>query len=200
MDSSLLAIAPSLMLFCFISTVTPGPNNILLAHSGAQFGIAKTLPHILGIRTGMTLLHLTILSGLGQVFQRWPVAHTICAYIASAYIIYMAVKIAFAKVHSVNNKAKPMGVIQAAAFQVINPKSWASLITASSVFTLNGDLFWPSALLGVVMFNTATIPGTFMWVTIGKLVSGKLQQPEYNRMFNMTMGLLLLTTLPMIFR
>lgn len=200
MDSALINIIPSIMLFCFISTITPGPNNILLAHSGAKFGVIKTLPHILGIRCGMTLLHLTILLGLGQVFQRWPAVHSICAYVASGYIIYMALKIALAKVHSVNNHGKPMGILQAAAFQVINPKSWASLITASSVFTLSGDLFWPSAFLGILMFNTATIPGTFMWVTIGKVVSGKLQDPRYNRMFNVTMGALLLTTLPMIFR
>ncbi|MCE0494773.1 LysE family translocator [Vibrio salinus] len=199
MDSALFNILPSIMLFCFISTVTPGPNNILLAHSGAQFGIRKTLPHVLGIRCGMTLLHLTILSGLGELFKHWPVMHTVCTYVASGYIIYMALKIALAKVHTVNHNAKPMGIIQAAAFQVVNPKSWASLITASSVFTLSGDLFWPSALLGIVMFNTATIPGTFMWITIGKLVSNKLQKPAYNRLFNIIMGALLLTTLPLIF-
>lgn len=200
MNPELLSIVPSIMLFCFITTVTPGPNNILLAHSAAQFGVVKTLPHVLGIRCGMTILHLTILLGLGQVFQRWPTMHTICTYIAAGYIVYMSLKIAFAKVHSIKNDAKPMGILEAAMFQVINPKSWASLITASSVFTLTGDLFWPSALLGILFFNTATLPGTFMWITIGKLVSTKLQHPRYNRIFNITMGSLLLMTLPMIFK
>ncbi|MGX9418214.1 LysE family translocator [Vibrio sp. WJH972] len=199
MNNELINIIPSLALFCFISTVTPGPNNILLAHSAAQFGVVKTLPHVLGIRCGMTILHFTILLGLGQLFERWPTTHTICTYIAAGYIVYMSFKIAFAKMHRVNEDAKPMGIIEAALFQVINPKSWANLMTASSVFTLTGDLFWPSALLCILFFNTATLPGTFMWITIGKLVSKQLQHPTYNRVFNLAMGLLLLMTLPMIF-
>lgn len=200
MNQELVNIIPSLMLFCFITTVTPGPNNILLAHSAAQFGVKRTLPHVLGIRCGMTILHLTILFGLGQIFERWPTMHTVCTYIAAGYIVYMSLKLALSNVHTIKNDAKPMGIIEAAMFQVINPKSWASLMTASTVFTLTGDLFWPSALLGILFFNTATLPGTFMWITIGKLVSTKLQNPSYSRIFNVTMGTLLLMTLPMIFR
>jgi len=199
MHNALIELAPAIILFCFISTLTPGPNNLLLAHSSAHFGIKKTLPHVFGIRCGMTLLHITILLGLGQLFERWPEMHKVCTFIAAGYIVYMSGKIALAKVHNASNNRQPMGIIQAACFQLINPKSWATLITASSVFTLSGDLFWPSAILSIAMFNIATLPGTFMWITIGKLVSNKLQQPRFNRLFNMLMGALLLTTLPMIF-
>jgi threonine/homoserine/homoserine lactone efflux protein len=198
MYTALLELAPALMLFCLISTLTPGPNNILLTHSAANFGIRKTLPHVLGIRIGMTLLHITILLGLGELFKHWPYLHQVFTFIAAGYIVYMSVKIIFAKVRNMNSKLQPMGVFQAASFQVINPKSWASLITVSSAFTLTNDLFWPSALLGILMFNLATLPGTFMWMTIGKLVSTKLQDPKFNRIFNVIMGMLLLTTLPMI--
>ncbi len=199
MHSSLIDLAPAIILFCFISTVTPGPNNILLAHSGAHYGIRKTLPHVLGIRCGMTVLHLIILLGLGKIFQHWPQVQQLLTLIAASYIVYMSIKIATAKVHKVGNKQQPMSVTQAASFQLINPKSWASLITVSTAFTLTGDLFWPSAILGIAIFNIATLPGTFMWITIGKLVSGKLQQAKYSRIFNIVMGLLLLLTLPMMF-
>ncbi|WP_191602759.1 LysE family translocator [Marinomonas algicola] len=199
MDSALLELTPALILFCLISTMTPGPNNILLAHSGAHFGIKKTLPHVIGIRLGMTILHITILLGLGELFKIWPYMHKVCTIMAAGYIIYMSIKIATAKIHNTNSHLKPMSVLQAASFQAINPKSWASLITASSAFTLNGDLFWPSALLGIIMFNIATLPGSFMWITIGKLVSARLQQPKFHRIFNSIMGVLLLSTLPMIF-
>lgn len=199
MNSALIELTPALILFCLISTITPGPNNILLAHSGANFGIRKTLPHVIGIRFGMTILHVIILLGLGELFKAWPYMHKICTFIATGYIIYMSIKIAIAKVHSANSSLKPMSVLQAATFQAINPKSWASLMTASSAFTLSGDLFWPSALLCIIMFNIATLPGTFMWITIGKLVSTKLQQPRFHRIFNIVMGALLLSTLPILF-
>lgn len=199
MNIELIELLPAMIIFCLISTITPGPNNLLLAHSSAHFGIKKTLPHVLGIRLGMTSLHITILLGLGEIFQLWPIMHKVCTIIAAGYIIYMAAKIAFAKRHKTNDNGQPMSIIQAAIFQMINPKSWATLITGSSVFTLTGDLFWPSAILGVIMFNIATLPGTFMWITIGKLVSHKLQEPRFNRIFNILMGTLLLTTVPMIF-
>ena len=198
MNIELIELLPAMIIFCLISTITPGPNNLLLAHSSAHFGIRKTLPHVLGIRLGMTSLHITILLGLGELFRLWPVMQKLFTVIAAGYILYMAVKIAFAKRHKAKDGGKPMSVKQAALFQLINPKSWAMLITGSSVFTLTGDLFWPSAILGVVMFNIATLPGTFMWISIGKLVSHKLQEPRFNRIFNILMGTLLLTTVPMI--
>ncbi|MCV2403174.1 LysE family translocator [Marinomonas sp. C2222] len=199
MSNALLELLPALTLFCLVSTLTPGPNNILLAHSGANFGIKRTLPHVAGIRLGMTLLHCFILLGLGKVFSLWPKTHDVFAFIAAGYILYMSIKIALAKPHSSKNSLQPMGVIQAALFQGINPKSWASLISASSLFTLAGDQFWPSALICIIAFNVATLPGTFMWISIGKLVSRKLKDPTFHKYFNILMGALLSTTLPMMF-
>lgn len=198
-NNALLEITPALILFCLISTITPGPNNILLANSGANFGIKRTLPHVLGIRFGMTILHIMILFGLGEMFKHWPYLHKVFTFIATSYIVYMSIKIACAKMPSDKKSLQPMGILQAASFQAINPKSWASLMTASSVFTLTGELYWSSALLCIMMFNIATLPGTFMWITIGKLVSKRLQEPKFHRYFSVSMGLLLLATLPMIF-
>lgn len=199
MDSALLSLAPAVIIFSFISTITPGPNNLLLAHSGAHFGIRKTLPHVVGIRCGMVLLHLSILLGLGKAFDLWPMLHQVFAFLAATYIVYMAIKIALTKKQTQNKKGKPMGLLQAASFQLINPKSWATLITLGTVFTLNGDLFWPSALMGIILHQIATLPGTFMWITIGKLVANKLNEPKFHRLFNLVMSILLLASLPMIF-
>ena len=196
---ALLELIPTLALFCLVTTLTPGPNNILLAHSGAHFGFRKTMPHVLGIRFGMTALHLTILLGLGQLFQQWPQMQQLLTVVATGYIIYIAIKIAFNKAPKDNTAPRPMSFYQAASFQLINPKSWAMLLTASTVFTLPAELFWPSAILGLIMFNTATLPGTFMWISIGKLVSSRLAESKFNRRFNYCMSLLLLLTLPMLF-
>jgi len=199
MNDALLQIIPAVALFCFISTITPGPNNLLLAHSGAHFGIRRTLPHVIGIRFGMTCLNIAVLMGLGEIFQIWPQLHQIFAFGAAGFILYLAFKIIRAKPIDTTKDHHPMTAWQAASFQLINPKSWASLIAASSAFTLHGTDYWPSAILVIVMFNTATLPGTFMWITIGKMISSKLQNPRIYQAFNVTMGCLLLTTLPMIF-
>lgn len=199
MPNELLALILPISIFTVIATITPGPNNILLAHSGAYFGIKKTIPHILGIRIGMICLQTCILFGLGQLFIAYPKIQFILSLIACIYILKLAFTISKAKPPSSNKAHQPFNIIQAAGFQLINPKSWAMLLTASSAFTLAGDLYWSSAFLSILLFNTVSIPCAFVWVTIGKLIAKKLQNPNFNQKFNLTMASLLLLTIPMIF-
>lgn len=199
MQNELLALILPISIFTVIATITPGPNNILLAHSGAYFGIKKTIPHILGIRIGMICLQTCILFGLGQLFIAYPKIQFILSLIACIYILKLAFTISKAKPPSSNKDHQPFNIIQAAGFQLINPKSWAMLLTASSAFTLAGDLYWSSAFLSILLFNTVSIPCAFVWVTIGKLIAKKLQNPHFNQKFNLTMASLLLLTIPMIF-
>jgi len=199
MQSELLALILPISLFTVIATITPGPNNILLAHSGAYFGIKKTIPHILGIRIGMICLQTCILFGLGQVFITWPQVQFVLSLVACIYILKLAIGISKAAPPATNPTHQPFNIFQAAGFQLINPKSWAMLLTASSAFTLTGELFWSSAFLSILLFNTVSIPCAFIWVTIGKLIANKLQNPSFNQKFNFTMAGLLLLTIPMIF-
>ncbi|PAJ74913.1 lysine transporter LysE [Pseudoalteromonas sp. NBT06-2] len=199
MQNELLALILPISIFTVIATITPGPNNILLAHSGAYFGIKKTIPHILGIRIGMIFLQTSILFGLGQLFITWPKVQFLLSLIACIYILKLAVTISRAKPPSSNKVHQPFNIIQAAGFQLINPKSWTMLLTASSAFTLTGELYWSSAFLSILLFNTVSIPCAFVWVTIGKLIADKLQEPNFNQKFNFTMAALLLLTIPMIF-
>jgi len=199
MQNELLALILPISLFTVIATITPGPNNILLAHSGAYFGIKKTIPHILGIRIGMICLQTCILFGLGQVFITWPQVQFVLSLVACIYILKLAIGISKASPPATNPTHQPFNIFQAAGFQLINPKSWAMLLTASSAFTLTGELFWSSAFLSILLFNTVSIPCAFIWVTIGKLIANKLQNPSFNQKFNFTMAGLLLLTIPMIF-
>lgn len=199
MQSELLALILPISIFTVIATITPGPNNILLAHSGAYFGIKKTIPHILGIRIGMICLQTCILFGLGQVFITWPQVQFVLSLVACIYILKLAIGISKAPPPATNPTHQPFNIFQAAGFQLINPKSWAMLLTASSAFTLTGELFWSSAFLSILLFNTVSIPCAFIWVTIGKLIANKLQNPSFNQKFNFTMAGLLLLTIPMIF-
>lgn len=198
-QQSLIALFPALLLFSISATITPGPNNILLAYSGANFGIKRTIAHVFGIRLGMICMHCAMLLGLGELFTRFPALHTSLSICASGYIVYLAVKIARGKPSKANTKEKPMSFIEAALFQLVNPKSWAMLITLVSALTLPGDAYWPSALFGLVVFNLATLPCSFFWVGVGRYLSHFLQQPKALARFNYAMATLLLLTIPLIF-
>ena len=196
--STLMALLPALILFSISATLTPGPNNILLAYSGANFGFRRTLPHIIGIRIGMTCMHIAMLLGLGKLFEVMPMLHQVLSVFAACYIVYLALKIARGQPNSSNN-ASPMTFTQAALFQLVNPKSWAMLLTLVTALTLPNEQYWPSAVLGLIVFNLATLPCSFFWVAVGRYLKSFLQNPKQLKRFNLVMATLLLLTLPLIF-
>ena len=200
MDTNIIiSLLPALILFSISATLTPGPNNILLAYSGANFGFRKTLPHIMGIRLGMTFMHLGMLFGLGKLFQQFPLLHSILSLIAAGYIVYLAIKIARGKPNASLNSQRPMTLTQAAVFQLFNPKSWAMLLTFVTALTIPGEHYWVSAILGLIVFNTVTIPCSLFWVAVGRFMSRFLQVPSRLKRFNFVMAGLLLFCLPLIF-
>ncbi|QDO84585.1 LysE family translocator [Shewanella psychropiezotolerans] len=200
MDQSLWALMISAAFFCATMTMTPGPNNILLAQSGANFGVRATLPHILGIRMGQSILHLSILLGLGALFESWPVLHQILKYLSIAYLLYLAYRVASSSVAGDEDKkdARPMSLKEAALFQWVNPKSWMATITLCSAFTVTGEGYWLSAILGMLVFNLVGFPASFTWVFIGAAIRNKLNTAKRRMHFNWGMGFLLIASIPMV--
>ena len=123
MSTSLLS---AFVLFAFVSSITPGPNNTMLLASGVNFGFRRSMPHALGISIGFMLLVICVGLGLGEVFKLFPWAYTLLRYVGAAYLLYLAWKIANAGGMSDNpdEHGKPMTFLGAAAFQWVNPKAW----------------------------------------------------------------------------
>ncbi|KZN65943.1 hypothetical protein N473_10265 [Pseudoalteromonas luteoviolacea CPMOR-1] len=196
----LFTLFPALVLFSFAASITPGPNNILLTYSGSQFGIKKTLPHIVGIRAGMTLIHVAMLMGLGHLVLANPQLHLTFKLLATGYIVYLAYKIAFSPTnsHKLQQQNQPLSFIQGALFQLINPKTMATLLSLTTALTLPGDYYWHSALLGILVFNVVALGSGLSWTYFGKVLSKKLQNQKHMRRFNYVMACLLLACLPLI--
>ncbi len=127
------AFFTSVAVFAFVTSVTPGPNNIMLLASGAQFGFFKTVPHMVGILVGMATLLISVLTGLGLVFNAFPVLYEVLKWFGVLYLLWLSWKITFASVSEGNeietreftdDQAKPFRWWQAALFQFVNPKAW----------------------------------------------------------------------------
>ncbi|MDO6618827.1 LysE family translocator [Shewanella sp. 6_MG-2023] len=199
MDPSVVMLMLSAALFCATMTGTPGPNNVLLANSGANFGVKQTVPHMIGIRVGQTSLHVAMLLGLGSLFESWPLLHQMLKYASISYLIYLAVKIATQHGRNqASERAKPITLVEAAFFQWINPKTWMASISLLSAFTISGDLYWTTAIGGVLVFNIVGLLMSLLWVLIGSSISQKLNTPIRQRNFNWLMAAMLLSTLPMV--
>lgn len=181
--------------FAFVSSITPGPNNLMLMASGANFGFRRTIPHMVGISLGHAFMVTLVGFGLGQLFETYPLARQIMQALSTAYLLYLAWKIANAGAPKEGEATgKPFTFLQAAAFQWVNPKAWYMAIYAVTNYTPDGGGIWPVlAVAGV--FAMTNQPSVAVWAGIGTQIKRLLTRPKLLRVFNWTMAVLLVATL-----
>jgi threonine/homoserine/homoserine lactone efflux protein len=198
-DSAPTAYLLPLALFAFVSSVTPGPNNVMLTASGASFGYRRTVPHMLGITAGVVVMVLLVGAGLGAVFEREPRIYTGLKYLGAVYLAWLAWKIAGSSgVDLGRSGARPFGFWQAAAFQWVNPKAWVMAIGVIATYTPRENFFLNLVLAAVVM-GLVNYPSVSVWTLFGSAVGRALRSPQALRRFNWAMaGLLLLSLYPVL--
>jgi threonine/homoserine/homoserine lactone efflux protein len=180
-------------------SATPGPNNVMLATTGANFGGRGAVPAILGIQAGIFVQTMLMCVGLGSVFTAYPVAHQVLRVAGSLYLVFLAWKLVGASVGG-TQAPKAVSFAQAAAFQAFNPKSWIKAITMASVFMPAGQNMVLSALLVSVIGTMVGTPCSVMWALFGVSIRRLLKDPRKQRAFNLIMGAILLVLAIMFLR
>ncbi|MFT7595145.1 MAG: threonine/homoserine/homoserine lactone efflux protein [Paracoccaceae bacterium] len=184
----------ALSLFAFVSSITPGPNNLMLMASGANFGFRRSVPHMLGVAAGFVFMLLLVGAGLVQVFDSYPVSYGVLKALSVAYLLWLAWKIAnAAPLQGQDTGGHPMSFVQAAGFQWVNPKAWAMALTAISAYT-PGQTFESIALVGLI-FGAINLPSVGSWTVIGQQMSRVLTNPRRLVLFNRGMAALLVLSL-----
>jgi threonine/homoserine/homoserine lactone efflux protein len=186
----------ALIAFAFVTSITPGPNNMMLLASGVSFGLRRSLPHMLGISLGFGVMVLAVGFGLGELFQRLPVLYRVLRYLGALYLLFLAYRIARAGAPEGGGQAlgKPFTFVQAAAFQWVNPKAWVMAISGLTTFTVP-DRFGVSVLLVAGLFALVNYPCVGAWAAAGTLLRRYLTHPDLCRLFNLGMALLLVASL-----
>jgi len=189
----------ALLSFAFVTSITPGPNNMMLLASGANFGVRRTLPHMFGISIGHSVMVVLVGLGLITLFDRFPVLHQVLTVVSVAYLLWLAWKIA----HSAAPKGaqvggKPFTFLQAAAFQWVNPKAWAMALGATSAYAPEGTV--QAAALVALVFACVNFPSVSVWAAMGEGLRGWLAVPARLRAFNWTMAALLVASLLPVLR
>ncbi|MCB1343317.1 MAG: LysE family translocator [Pseudooceanicola sp.] len=191
MSQQLLA---GLIAFAFVSSVTPGPNNLMLMASGANFGFRRTIPHMLGIAIGFTVMIVALGAGLARLLDVYPAAHTVLKAVAVVYMLWLAWKIArAAPPGSGSDVGRPMTFLQAAAFQWVNPKAWAMAMTALAAYTPEGSL--AAVALVAAVFGAINLPSVGCWALLGQQMARILTSRRRLLWFNGAMALLLIASL-----
>lgn len=184
----------ALLGFAFVTSVTPGPNNMMLLASGVNFGLRRTVPHMLGISLGHALMVFLVGLGLASIFKAWPPALTLLKLASVAYMLWLAWKIAQAGAPGEGRRsANPMTFLQAAAFQWVNPKAWAMALGAVAAYVPNPSV--RSYALVALVFAAVNLPSVAIWAGAGQAVRRWLEGPGRLQVFNWTMAVLLVLSL-----
>lgn len=197
-----LDVFVALILFAFVTSVTPGPNNLMLLASGVNFGFGRTIPHMLGIGAGFMSLLLGVGFGLGALLAAYPALHTVLKIGGGIYLLYLAWRIAMARSMgdgpAADDAARPMSFVEAAAFQWVNPKAWVMAVTAMALYTSPQASSF-SILLVATAFALVNVPCVSIWAGFGVALRGFLADPVRLKWFNLAMGLALAASLwPML--
>jgi threonine/homoserine/homoserine lactone efflux protein len=201
MHSFPIALILASVPFMISMGITPGPNNILVASSGVNFGFRATLPHILGITIGYPFMLLIIGIGLAKIFIAIPLFHVILKYISIAYLLYLAVHLALASAIGEARRApKPMTFLQAVAFQWVNGKAWIIALGAVTTYTVV-DRTLPLQIVALTAIAVVvTLACVSCWTFFGAFLRRFLHTEKRRRGFNYSMAaLLVLSIFPVLF-
>lgn len=199
MDMTGISLSPlflPMVGFMVVAAFTPGPNNIMLAASGANFGFARTTPHMIGVTAGFSFLLVLAGFGLDQVFRLVPMIQQVFRIAALGFILWLSWKIATATPDDEKAKvSQPLRFWQAASFQLINPKALVMGVTVISTYTDPALDFLPQFFVLVLSFAVITHLSVITWAAFGMLISRFIQTPGKFRAFNITMAVLLVVSI-----
>lgn len=188
----------ALAIFAMGTSITPGPNNLMLMASGANFGFQRTIPHMLGISIGHGFMIVVIGLGLIQLFDAYPLLHTTMQVLSVAYLLFLAWKIANAAPPIEGEAAgRPFSFLQAVGFQWVNPKGWFMALTAITVYAPSESLV--AIAIVALIFSSVNLPSIVIWVCLGQSLRRFLTNHARLRAFNWTMAALLVASLALIF-
>lgn len=182
--------------YCFVMSITPGPNNVMVTASGVSFGYRRTIPHMLGISLGCGFQIVLVALGMGTVFERFPQLQDWLRWAGAAYLVYLAWRLLQAGlvVGEAEGRTRPLSFLEGAAFQFLNPKAWMIAVTTATVF-LPKDL---NPILGslymALVLAVVNYPSISVWTLFGTAMRRLLGSPRLRQAFAVGLALALVGT------
>ena len=190
-----IELLTGLAAFSFASSITPGPNNLMLMASGANYGFRRTVPHMLGVGLGFVFMVIMVGVGLVGVFNAIPASYTALKVVSVVYLLYLAAKVATAAPPANGERAqgRPFSFWQAAAFQWVNPKAWTMALTSVAIYAPSQSLL--AVAFVALVFGAINLPCVSAWAVLGEKLRSVIAEPARLRVFNAVMALLLVGSL-----
>ncbi len=186
--------------FAFVMSISPGPGNFLLLASGANFGFARSIPLVLGISLGFLTMVFCVGIGLGGILTTTPLIYTLLKLVCAAYVSWLAWKIARSRSLGSEGGEKierPFSFLQAALFQLVNPKAWAVALIVTVSYT-DPQNYLPSLILMIMLFAAVNLPSISVWALSGMALRRMLGEGNRIAVFNTAMAVLLVLSMAVV--
>ncbi len=178
----------ALLGFAFVSSVTPGPNNVMLWASGATFGVRRTTRHVVGTALGIGAMALAVAAGLGTLITTVPMLGTAMKVAGSAYLLYLAWQIARSGGLQAATVSRPLGLVEAASFQLVNPKAWVFALGAITTFRPAGLPIATGSVLVAITMMLVIVPTAELWAAGGGALNGLLSGARTHRFVSLALA------------
>ena len=193
------ALLFSLVTFSFLTTITPGPNNLMVMSSVMLFGVKRTLPHMFGIQFGFSILMVAAVLGLGELLDYFPRAQLFVQWAGAAWLCWLGLsflKEAFRQHTSPGNMTlkkanRPFYFFEAALFQWANPKALILVLSSAGLYIDIADDIFVRAIVMVLVFVSVGLPCSFTWMLLGRTLNRWLGEASHGRVVNIVMALLI---------
>ena len=185
----------SICLFWFVTAFTPGPNNIVASYSGFNFGIIKTIPHILGVTLGFTALIISLIIGLINIFKVYPNIQEVLKYLGTLFLLYLAFKISFSSSDNSSNSENPVKFIETFLFQFLNPKGVIVGIIVVSTYIQVDENYINYSLQVIILALLFSITSITSWTLVGRFLRKFATNEKFIKYFNYAMSVLLILSI-----
>ena len=185
----------SICLFWFVTAFTPGPNNIVASYSGFNFGITKTIPHILGVTLGFTALIISLIIGLINIFKLYPIIQEVLKYLGTLFLLYLAFKISFSNSDNNSNSENPVKFIETFLFQFLNPKGVIVGIIVVSTYVQLDENYMSYSLQIIILALLFSLTSITSWTLVGKFLRKFATNEKFIKYFNYAMSVLLILSI-----
>ena len=182
-----------LVLFGIATSFSPGPNNIMTSYTAFNFGVKKTIPTMLGVIIGWTLLIILLQLGSASIFQKYQFIQPTIKILGSIYLLYIAFKLSFGGLNKEKKiDPKPVTFVNTFFFQFVNPKSIIVCLTSISLFIdTENNYLRDSIILTTVWFSMA-VGSQLTWCLMGKYMRKFATSDKFVKNFNFSMSFLLI--------
>ena len=185
----------SICLFWFVTAFTPGPNNIVASYSGFNFGIKKTIPHILGVTLGFTALIISLIIGLINIFKVYPNIQEVLKYLGTLFLLYLAFKISFSSSDKSSNSENPVKFIETFLFQFLNPKGVIVGIIVVSTYIQVDENYVNYSLQVIILALLFSVTSITSWTLVGRFLRKFATNEKFIKYFNYAMSVLLILSI-----